>query len=378
MKILVYSHASSFYGAPKSIFGLTNELKKDNNEVIYVIPDHGILEENLIREKYEYVILPNPQWVVSERPQGYSRWYYFKHIVKSILIYIKLFVVAYRKNIKIVKNIKPDVVIVNTSVAPVGLYVAKHLRIKSVLWIREPLCNKVGWLVPTLFSRRYVGRILNKADIILGPSKFLKDYIERTFGISRMRVLPNAIDYIPQLSEESPSYTFGMVGSISERKGQLEFFRSMLKNIPETNLIVFGTGTNDYAQKLYKEAPNYPQNIKMYGYESDLNVIYSSFDIYVNMGIDETFGRTTVEAMRAGKLVFGRRSGATPEIIRHGENGFLFDNVDEIFAILKEYDTDEGHKCLQMIKEQGRLDSISYISRKIKVAFDCAIKTFFN
>ena len=232
----------------------------------------------------------------------------------------------------------------------------------------------MGWQVPALLPKRYVGRVLNKADVIMGPSKFLKDYIERTFGISRMQVLPNAIGYIPQLSDAYPAYTFGMVGSISERKGQLDFFRAMLKNMPEANLIVFGTGTNDYAQKLYEEVSKYPQNIKMYGYESDLNVIYSSFDIYVNMGIDETFGRTTEEAMRAGKLVFGRRSGATPEIIRHGENGFLFDNVDEIFAILKEYDTDEGHKRLQMIKEQGKLDSMSYIPREVKASFVCVIK----
>ena len=68
MKILVYSHASSFYGAPKSIFGLTNELKKDNNEVIYVIPDHGILEENLIRKKYEYLYcqIRNGLWQIGD------------------------------------------------------------------------------------------------------------------------------------------------------------------------------------------------------------------------------------------------------------------------------------------------------------------------
>jgi glycosyltransferase involved in cell wall biosynthesis len=211
---------------------------------------------------------------------------------------------------------------------------------------------------------------MNKADIIMGPSIFLKEYIERTFGILRMQVLPNAIDYIPHLSDAYTEYTFGMVGSISERKGQLDFFRAMLKNMPEANLIVLGTGTNDYAQKLYEEVSKYPQNIKMYGYESDLNVIYSSFDIYVNMGIDETFGRTTVEAMRAGKLVFGRRSGATPEIIRHGENGFLFDNVDEIFAILKEYDTNEGRKRLQVIRGQGKNESLMFLPAAVADYFN--------
>ncbi|MCR4800940.1 MAG: glycosyltransferase family 4 protein [Bacteroidales bacterium] len=373
MKILVYSHDSFFYGANKAVFDLTNELRKDDYEIIYVLPCHGQFEEKLTREKYNTVILPNPIWVVSERPQGYSRWCYLKHIVKSILIYIKSMIVAYKINIKAVKKIRPDVIFVNTSVAPVGLYVAKCLKIKSALWIHETLCNKSGIYVPTLFTRSYTGHVLNKADVIWGPSKFLKKQIDMTFGISRMQVLPNAIDYIPQISEKTYAYTFGLVGWLSERKGQLEFFGSMIKNMPESSLIIFGGGGNDYSRRLSEMASHYSGKVELYGYESDLNIIYSSFDIYVNMGIDETFGRTTVEAMRAGKLVFGRRSGATPEIIRHGENGFLFDNVDEIFAILKEYDTDEGRKWLHNIREQGKIDSLAYTPEKIKMQFESII-----
>lgn len=371
MKILVYSHDSFLYGANKAIFDLTNELQKDGYEIIYALPCHGQFEEILTREKYNIVILPNPKWVVSERPQGYSRWYYFKHIVKSILIFIKSMIVAYKTNVKVVEKIRPDVIFVNTSVAPVGLYVAKRLKIKSVLWIHETLCNKSGEYAPTLFPRSYTGHVLNKADVICGPSKFLKKQIEMTFGISRMQVFPNAIDFEPKISSAIVvSYRFGLVGWLSERKGQMEFLESMIKNMPEASLIIFGEGGNDYSRKLSDMALHYSENVKLYGYESDLNLIYSSFDIYVNMGIDETFGRTTVEAMRADKLVFGRRSGATPEIIRHGENGFLFDNLDEIFAILKEYGTDEGHKRLFYIREQGKIDSLMYSPEKIKMQFE--------
>lgn len=370
MKILVYSHDGSFYGATKAVFDLTNELRKDDYEIIYAIPYRDKLEKNLIREKYKYIILPNPQWVVASRKPDYSRWYYFKHFVKSMTKFIKSLIVAYRKNIKVVKDIKPDVIFVNTSVAPVGLYVAKRMKIKSVMWIHEVLCNKIGVYVPTLFSKNYSGHVFNMADKIFAPSKFLKGYVEKAFRIPNVQMLPNAISYIPNLLKDTNVHTFGMVGWISERKGQLEFMKSMLKNMPEAKLAVFGAGSNEYAKSLFEMESKYPQNVKMYGYESDLNVIYSSFDIYVNMGIDETFGRTTVEAMRAGKLVFGRRSGATPEIIRHGENGFLFDNVDEIFAILKEYDTDEGHKQLCYIREQGKIDSLMYSPEKIKMLFE--------
>ena len=374
MKILVYSHATSFYGAPKAVFELTKILRKNGVDVSYIIPNHGRLEENLVQEKYEYYILPNPSWIVSERKPEYSRWYYFKHIVKSIFFFIVSICGAYRKHIKTVKKMNPDVVFVNTSVAPIGLYVARRLKIKSVLWMHEPLCNKNGWVVPTLFPQRYVGRVLKRADVIMGPSEYLKKYVIKTFGINKMQVLPNNVDYVPIVPSGPCKYTFGLIGSIAERKGQLEFLEAMIKNMTNAKLIVYGTDTNDYAKKLFEIAEIYPENIKMYGYESDLDIIYSSFEIYVNMGINETFGRTTVEAMRAGKLVFGRRSGATPEIIKHGENGFLFDKVDDVFDVLKRYDTEEGHKELQLIRQRGYESSLVYLPNEIAKRFDSIIK----
>ncbi len=374
MKILVYSHDSAFYGAPKSIFELTNELRKRNYDVVYIIPGHGKVEDSLSYNNYEYYVLPNPSWVVSEKKLGYSRWYYFKHIVKSILGFIVAMHNAYKKHIEAVKKINPDLIIVNTSVAPLGLYVAKRLKINSIIWVREPLYNKNGWKVPTLLPKGYVGRVLKKADVIMGPSEYLKNHLYKTFGITRMHVLPNIVDYVPVVLSGACKYTFGLVGSIAERKGQLEFFEAMIKNMPDAKLIVYGTGTNDYAKKLFEIAEFYPENIKMYGYESDLDIIYSSFDIYVNMGIDETFGRTTVEAMRARKLVFGRRSGATPEIIKHGENGFLFDNVDDVFDILKKYDTEEGNKELQMIRQRGYESSLAYMPNEIAKKISIVLK----
>lgn len=57
-------------------------------------------------------------------------------------------------------------------------------------------------------------------------------------------------------------------------------------------------------------------------------------------------------------------------IIRYAENGLLFYNVCNVFAILKEYDTDEGHKRLCFMKEQGKIDSLMYSLEKIKMLFE--------
>lgn len=359
MKILVYSHDASFYGATKAIFELTNELRTEHN-IKYVIPTHGILENKLCEYHYEYIISNNPSWLVPDRKSDYSRWNFVKHCIKTWLTFNNVIKRECRKSIDIIGQNKPDLIVVNTSVAPLGIYVAKKMNVPCVLWIHEPLCNKKGWYVPTFFSKMRVGHVLNKANIIMGPSNFLKDYVEKTFHISKMQIMPNIIDYNPKYTNYKTKYLFGIVASISERKGQVEFLESMIKYMPNANVVMYGSGENDYSVKLQSLIAEYPSNAELRGFENDLDVIYSSFDIYVNMGVDETFGRTTIEAMRAGKLVFGRRSGATIGHITHGYNGFLFDNVSEIFDILREYDSEEGKMSIDEIRKRGQEYSRQY------------------
>jgi glycosyltransferase involved in cell wall biosynthesis len=50
---------------------------------------------------------------------------------------------------------------------------------------------------------------------------------------------------------------------------------------------------------------------------------------------DEPFGFSVVEAMACGTPVVARRRGSMPEIVRHGENGFLVDTVAEAVAAVQ-------------------------------------------
>jgi glycosyltransferase involved in cell wall biosynthesis len=51
---------------------------------------------------------------------------------------------------------------------------------------------------------------------------------------------------------------------------------------------------------------------------------------------DEPFGFSVVEALACGTPVVTRRRGSMPEIINHGENGFLVDTMDETAAAVRE------------------------------------------
>jgi glycosyltransferase involved in cell wall biosynthesis len=50
----------------------------------------------------------------------------------------------------------------------------------------------------------------------------------------------------------------------------------------------------------------------------------------------EPFGLVAIESMATGTPVIARRVGALPEIIRHGENGFLVDDLSEAQLAVKE------------------------------------------
>jgi len=52
---------------------------------------------------------------------------------------------------------------------------------------------------------------------------------------------------------------------------------------------------------------------------------YGSLDVYVCMSTSEGLNNGTMEAGATGLPVVSTRVGAAPEMIRHGENGFLVD-----------------------------------------------------
>src|SRR5690348_1493051 len=52
------------------------------------------------------------------------------------------------------------------------------------------------------------------------------------------------------------------------------------------------------------------------------------------VNFDEPFGFSVVEAMACGTPVIAMRRGSMAEIVRHGENGFLVDTVEEAVAVV--------------------------------------------
>lgn len=375
MNFTVFSHASSFYGAPQSIFLLTNELKRLGHQVNYVLPDSdGLLYEKLIENNYTVTILPNPSWIISERKPGYSKWLYFKHKAKRRIELITKFVKSFNTYKRLFKKHNTDYIIVNTSVSPYGLILGKLFKIKTILFVREPLGSDREWMIPLNLPRLVIKRILKLSHKVFGPSNYILNYFDNSFNLKKSCKLYNPIVLESLLNYEFKTITntnifsFGLVGSISSRKGQIDFIKEFI-NYENYIVHIFGLGNQNIINQLKNHQDLYPSRILLHGYETKSINIYSKFSIYVNLGKLETFGRTTIEAMSFGCIVFGRRSGATPELINHGVNGFLFDEINEIFEILNGYHSDGRHEELKTIQSNAVEFSKEFSSEKITQEF---------
>lgn len=72
----------------------------------------------------------------------------------------------------------------------------------------------------------------------------------------------------------------------------------------------------------------------------------------------EPFGRAPVEAMACGTPVIGFGRGAIPEVVAHGESGYVVDSVEEMIAAVSKLDDLQPAKCRQHVIDHFSLDRV--------------------
>ena len=133
----------------------------------------------------------------------------------------------------------------------------------------------------------------------------------------------------------------GVAAEWNENKG-INIFAEISKKIDERYKVVL----------VGECKTNYP-NILQLGEIDDLKElakIYAEADVFVNPSIQETFGKTTAEAMSCGVPVIAYNSTATPELVgRNNECGYL----------VEKNDSNEYLRCIKSIEKHREIMSIN-------------------
>lgn len=227
------------------------------------------------------------------------------------------------------------------------------------------LAAAVGMRLPLVyhihdFDRRWVTprtlRVLNRPrSVTVAVSGAVASYArERGVDAGRIRIVHNGVKLEPfaEGAREGVRASLGirrheialvLVGRIEPRKGQEDLIRALarpaLRDLPIRAFLIGAPaqGHDAYARAVRELAAELgvTDRVCFLGFRHNASTLLVGFDIAVLPSRREAFGRVVIESMHAGLPVISYAEAGLPELVRHGEDGFLVESGD-IDALARE------------------------------------------
>jgi glycosyltransferase involved in cell wall biosynthesis len=147
------------------------------------------------------------------------------------------------------------------------------------------------------------------------------------------------------------AHVVGFVGNLYERKRPLLFVETierMVAHKPDLEIAapMFGEAREGGAEVTAAiERHGLGDRVRLMGFRYPPEPWIAACDVLLVPAVEEPFGRSMIEAMLLGTPLIAADSGGNPEIIRHGETGYLVppDDPDAFalraLALLEDTDT---------------------------------------
>lgn len=230
------------------------------------------------------------------------------------------------------RALRPDIVHTNSLKSALYGGVAGRMAGIPVVWhIRDRIAE--DYLPrPAVWLVRVLSRWL--PSIIVANSQTTLSTLPATH---RTAVLYNPV--VPDVAPDpGPSHErnqgplrIGVVGRLSEWKGQHVFLRAFAQAFPdgEEEAWIIGSamfGEDDYEGNLRSQAValGISQRVRWRGFQADIPAELAQIDVLVHCSVTpEPFGQVVVEGMAAGLPVVAAAAGGPTEIITDGQDGLL-------------------------------------------------------
>ena len=184
----------------------------------------------------------------------------------------------------------------------------------------------------------------------IANSNYTAAYVRERYGTHDVIVIYPTIapdDFPPGLKEPMILHVsrFSLPSAFADKAhvGMIQAFKQLcIQGLEGWRLVLAGAtldaGEAVYATHLATHASGFPIEIRPNLSFAELRELYSRASIYWHAtgfsvsepAAQEHFGLTIVEGMAAGAVPIVFNSGGPPEIITHGENGFLFNTAEEL------------------------------------------------
>lgn len=197
------------------------------------------------------------------------------------------------------------------------------------------------------------------ADKIITISDYVRRKCFEKYGIDSLRIYNgvNIKKYKLDIDMEmSFPNVFLLTGMIYPEKGQWDAIQAVefliQKGYEDVRLIIVGAngGRYEWALNKYIKGRKLDKNIRILPFQKELTELHRQASYALTCSQNEALGRASIEAMLAGNIVIGARSGGTIEIIgENEERGFLYEvhNSEALAGAMI-----RAMQCPQEIKEK--------------------------
>jgi len=198
--------------------------------------------------------------------------------------------------------------------------------------------------VKSIIAKTIIGCALNIfADIVICMTEYLRK--EFWFLGSKRFLLPLGIsnDCFTNSFEFSDSEGLQIIfpGQFRKGKNQDMVIRAFAKHIKrtgdnESHLILPGNGILLNQFKTLTNNLGIETRVSFPGFlkRQDVIELYKKSNVAIVASNSETFGQSIVEPFVLGRCILSTRVGIAPEIIKDGENGFLFSTENQLSNII--------------------------------------------
>jgi len=216
------------------------------------------------------------------------------------------------------------------------------------------------------FLKHAVRFTANSADQVIAVSNYIKEVLV-SLGISgeKIAVVPNGVEKgFKAPTGESRRIVF--IGALVEQKNVeilLRAYKKVKEEISDAELFIAGEGKEK--NSLLALAENLKlKDICFAGYVDDIDGVFTKNSCLVLPSKEEGFGIVLLEAMMRGVPVVASRIKSVEEIVKHEQNGLLFEksNEDELYRAIVRIFTEEG--LMDRLKKNGEEHARNFDWRK--------------
>jgi len=341
-RTLVVQRSSVPDGSAHSGLLLANGLRERGWDTHVAFGFEGPMIERYAASGHEASIVPHENWLRRDSTHQFAKdvWLEWRKAE------------AFER---LIDEVRPDVVYVNTLVSLAGAVAARRAGVRCIWHLREMFSDiggemrAPGWAIPLVR-----GVLQRHADHLVANSAATACNLLGE-GAEEATVIPNAVRgafFEEDRSRQEARSVFGLApegpvvgvpATLRPMKGHPFFFEAVapvLRERRSVQVAVTGEGRADFTARLEEQIRGLgiQNRVEFLGWVSDMPAFYRACDLVCIPSRAEPFGRTAIEAFAVGTPVVATAVGGLRDIVTDGVTGRLvpYGDESELAAAMRE------------------------------------------